>query len=171
MSSRGRWEESDQLLCLPETKSSPLVRLRGKISVSFRIPREKEIGCRRLGSARKYFHWSLQAQTSLAQSSHTTRIMIVIIIFCPNQHKTLPFFDTQGQASCAQVSRSCQGRGWIWQCGNKRFFLKFNPTPSNKKLRTWKMSFWRLVWMDSVWKWPPTENQRGVAIVEKKDDD
>ena len=168
MPSRGRWEESDQLLCLPETKSSPLVRLRGEFSVSFRILREKKIGCRRLGSARKYFHWSPQAQTSLAQSSHTTRIMIVIIIFCPNQHKTLPFFDTQGQASCAQVSRSCQGRGW--QCGNKRFFLKFNPTPSNKKIRTWKMSFWRLVWMDSVWKWPPTENQRGVAIVEKKDD-
>ena len=41
MPSRGRWEESEQLLCLPETKSSPLVRLRGKFSVSFRILREK----------------------------------------------------------------------------------------------------------------------------------
>ena len=41
MPSRGRWEESDQLLCLPETKSYPMVRLRGKFSVSFRILREK----------------------------------------------------------------------------------------------------------------------------------
>ena len=88
---------------------------------AFEFSEKKKIGCRRLGSARKYFHWSPQAQTSLAQSSHTTRIMIIIIIFV-SQHKTLPFFYTQGQASCAQVSRSCQGRGWIWQCGNKRFF-------------------------------------------------
>ena len=43
MPSRGRWEESDQLLCLPETKSSPLVRLRGEFSVSFRILREKKL--------------------------------------------------------------------------------------------------------------------------------
>ena len=43
MPSRGRWEESEQLLCLPETKSSPLVRLRGKFSVSFRIRREKKL--------------------------------------------------------------------------------------------------------------------------------
>ena len=167
MPSRGRWEESDQLLCLPETKSSPLVRLRGKFSVEFSERKKMVTGA-----------WGPPENTSTdlrKLKRHLPKVVtqlglwLWLLFFCPNQHKTLPFFYTQGQASFTQVPRSCQGRRWIWQCGNKRFFLKFIPCPINKKHRSWKMSFWRLVGMDSVWKWPPAEDQRGVAIVEKKD--
>ena len=122
MPSRGRWEESDQLLCLPETKSSPLVRLRGEFSVSFRILREKKIGCRRLGSARKYFHWSLQAQTSHAQSSQTTRIMIMIITFLSQPTQNIAIFWYPGSDFLRTSVKILSRNMTMWK--QKVFFLR-----------------------------------------------